>query len=91
MRENNSVRTTKTTKSNHQRRSGKDVEEMGETECNREMQWFYETYKSPCSNTQKDGKSIRPAIDFRKINAESINQIYPKASIQEALANLAGN
>ena len=40
---------------------------------------------------KKDGKSIRPAIDFRKINAESINQVYPIASIQEALANLAGN
>ena len=40
---------------------------------------------------KKDGHSIRPAIDFRKINAESINQVYPIASIQEALANLAGN
>ena len=40
---------------------------------------------------KKDGKSIRCAIDFRKINAESIDQVYPIASIQEALANLAGN
>ena len=40
---------------------------------------------------KKDGKSIRPAIDFRKINAESKYQVYPIASIQEDLANLAGN
>ena len=40
---------------------------------------------------KKDGKSIRPAIDFRRINAQSINQVYPIASIQEALASLAGN
>ena len=40
---------------------------------------------------KKDGKSIRPAIDFRRINAHSINQLYPIASIQEALASLAGN
>ena len=40
---------------------------------------------------KKDGKSMHPVIDFRKINVESINQVYPIERIQEALVNLAGN
>ena len=39
----------------------------------------------------KKGGDIRTAIDFRKINAESVNQVYPLPSIQEALSSLQGN
>ena len=40
---------------------------------------------------KKDGENIRCTVDFRKLNAESIQQVYPIANIQEALASLAGN
>ena len=48
-------------------------------------------HTSPLVPVMKKDGGIRTAIDFRKINAESVNQVYPLPSIQEALSSLQGH
>ena len=48
-------------------------------------------HTSPLVPVLKKNGGIRPAIDFRKLNAQCVDQYFPLASIQEALSSLANN
>ena len=39
---------------------------------------------------KKNGIDVRLAIDYRRLNAQSVEQTYPIASITEALTSLSG-
>ena len=80
-----------TIESNHKEASRRAASKMGDSKGHKKSNGFARHSSPLVPVLKKGGFSIRTAIDYRNLNQQSLDQTFPIASIQEALASLAQN